>query len=81
MIATTTNNSINENPDWIKESCFLLKLISFLKFKNFKTQRNYHWVLKINYKYYPTYIWYAASNNHGNDVAASLFTKVIAPST
>lgn len=38
-------------------------------------------VLKINYKYHPTYIWYAASNNHGNDVAASLFTKVIAPRT
>ena len=40
-----------------------------------------NFILKINYKYLPTYIWYAASNNHGNDVAASLFTKVIAPST
>jgi hypothetical protein len=40
-----------------------------------------NFILKINYKYSPTYIWYAASNNHGNDVAASLFTKVMAPST
>jgi hypothetical protein len=38
-------------------------------------------IFKINYNIVPTYIWYAASYNQGNDVAASRLTKVIALST